>query len=190
MAIKELGIDVTQVDDTPQHELGAEVLEIRGGAGTLTRIYNTNGIGITGTSETTRYDANKRYRYVRADAAIPQYDCVSKKLAETDDPYAYVKTPDAVAFGEGIAEVAIGADKYGWITIHGYVLTASVADAVVAGDFVAPSATAGRLDAFTFTTTAATLTQLLAGFKAGVAGIQAITDGNASNQASVFIHGG
>ena len=174
MAIKELGIDVTQVDDTPQHELGAEVLEIRGGAGTLTRTYNTNGIGIIGTAETTRYDANKRYIYVRADAAIAQYDAVEMKLGETDDPYAVVKTAGATSPCWGIAEVAIGQDKYGWITIHGFVLTANVADASAQGDFLSPSATAGRLDS----------TALVA----SDARIRAVTDGNASNQASVFLH--
>lgn len=188
--IKTLGIDVLQVDTTPQHELGAECEGIRGGGGAITRIFNTNGIGLTGTSETINYRPNVRFVYVRADAAIAQYDAVEMKLDETDAPYAVVKTAGATSTCWGICEVAnVGAGSYFWLTVHGYVPIANVADAAAQGNFVAPSATAGRLDTFTFTTTAATLAQLLAGFAAGIAQVRCVTDADANNRAAVYLHG-
>ena len=186
--ITQLGIDSTRIDATPQFDLGLEVEEIKGGNGQIVRNTFPNGIP-TLVAVTTNYTANRRFRYVRADAAIAAGDVCMKKFGEADDPHAFVKTAATTDFGEGIAEVAVTDQYYFWLTVHGYVADANVADAVTQGQFIAPSATAGRLDAFTFTTTAATLAQLEAGFRAAVAGIQAMTAGSAGNRAAVFIHG-
>ncbi len=172
--MKLLGIDITSVSATAEHELGLIVEDPRGGQGSYTRRYNTNGIGTGTTAETTNYAPGKRYMYVRADAAIAQYDGCMFKLGETDDPFAVVKTADASSFALGVAEQAsIDANDYFWLTIEGYIPVANVADAVTAGQSITPSATAGRFDA-----TAAA---------AGDARIIAVTDGNASNQAAIYI---
>lgn len=170
----EIGFDPLRVDTTPMHDLGMVCPEIVGGNGSITRNYITNGIGILPTAETRYYAGNKVYMYIRADAAIAQYDAVELKLDETDAPYACIKTTNASSWCFGIAEVAIPANSYGWLTIEGYVPIANVADASAQGDWLTPSATAGRLDS-----------------TAGAHGdsrIRAVTDGNASNQAAVFIH--
>ncbi len=189
MADKLLGIDLTSVSITAEHELGTEVDDPRGGYGTETRSYNTNGIGLGATAQTRYLASGKRYRYVRADAAIAAGDCCKYKLGETDDPWAVVPTAATTDFGFGISEVAVTDQYYFWITIHGFVKNAKVTTGVAAGSMVAPSGTAGRLDVFTFTTTAATLAQLQAGYNAGLAGIMT-TVLAASNLADVFIHGG
>lgn len=188
--IKELGIDPTVVDTTAQHELGAEVEEIVGGSGSITRVVNNNGIGTTGTSTTTIYAPNKRYRYCKATAAIAQYDAVQWDLADTDKPYAVKKTAATTDLGIGICEVAgvAVATPYFWLTIRGYVPVANVATGTTAGKMLAPSGTAGRLDLFTFTTTAATLAQLEAGVRATLLGAVAVTDA-ASNLAAVYLFG-
>jgi hypothetical protein len=189
MAIKELGIDVTSVSATPEHELGVEVTEVVGGQGTITRTYNTNGIGTTGVDTVSNYAANKRYRYVRADAAILAGDACMKKFGETDDPYAVVKTAATTDLVDGVAEVAVPDQYYFFLTIHGFVKNVNVEDASARGDILGAGATAGRLTTPTFTTTAATLAQLQAGVKAAMKGIQAVTDGSAGNLADIFIHG-
>ena len=174
MADKLLGIDITSVSATAEHELGMIGEDPRGGTGSYTRRYNTNGIGTGTTAQTEVYGPGKKYMYVRADAAIAQYDACIFKLGETDDPFAVVKTVDASSFAIGVAEWgSIDANDYFWLTIKGYVPVANVADAVTAGQYVTPSSTAGRLDA--------------TAIAAGDARIVAVTDGNASNQAAVYI---
>lgn len=190
--IKELGVDPTMVDLSAggaQHELGAELAEIVGGQGSITRLVNTNGIYNGQVSTTTYYNPNKRYRYVRATAAIAQYDAVMYDTAGADTPYSVKKTAATTSFGFGICECTpVTTGDYFWLTVHGYVPIANVATGTTNNAFVAPSATAGRLDLFTFTTTAATLAQLAAGVAASVAGIYCLTNAT-SNQAAVFIHG-
>ena len=173
--IQILGFDPTQVDSTAKHPLGLEVHSVVSGHGTETVVRNTNGIGTTGTSETKYLESHKKYRYVRADAAIAQYDACMLKLGESDDPYAVVKTGAATDWCEGICEVSgVDADEYFWLTIYGYVPIANVADASAEGDWVTPSATAGRLDS----------TAIAAGDKR----IRAISDGDANNRAAVFLY--
>lgn len=190
--IKELGIDPLVVDlsaNGPSQELGAEVAEIVGGQGSITRIVNTNGIYGGGVSTTQYFAPNKRYRYVRATATIAQYDAVTYDLAGADIPYSVKKTADATSFGFGICEVSgVSTGDYFWVTVHGYVPIGNIATGTTNNAMLAPSATAGRLDVFTFTTTAATLVQLTAGNRAAVAGIYCLTDA-VSNRASCFIHG-
>ncbi len=187
--IKHLGVNVRQVDTTAQHELGAIVEDVEGGYGSSTRTIFPNG----GAAETTTIyrSGSKRYQYVRADAAIAQYDACMRKAGESDAPFAVVKTTASLqVLCAGICEVSgVAADSYFWLTIHGYVPIANVADAASADEILSPSATAGRLATATFTTTAATLDQLNAGVRTAMSGILAVTDGNASNQAAVYIHG-
>lgn len=175
---KELGIDITSVSATAEHELGTIVRDPRGQmAGSQTRKFNTNGIGLGTTSQTEYFDSGKEYIYVRADAAIAQYDACMMKLGETDDPFAVVKTAAATDRCWGICEWAsVDANDYFWMTVRGWVPIANVADASAQGDLLTPSATAGRLDS----------TAIAAGDKI----IRAVTDGNASNQAGVYLHGG
>jgi len=189
MSAKLLGINPTQVDATAQHELGMIVEDTQGGYGTTTKtIYPNGGAAVT---ETIYRSGSKRYQYVRADAAIAQYDACMRKAGEADAPFAVVKTTASLqVLCAGICEVSgVGADSYFWMTIHGYVPIANVADASAADDLLSPSATAGRLATATFTTTAATLDQLNAGVRTALSGILAVTDGDANNRAAVYIHG-
>jgi hypothetical protein len=189
MSQKILGINVRSVDTTAKHELGMEVMDVEGGEGTVTKSYYPNGQQ-TLVTETLYKSGSKVYKYVRADAAIAQYDACKMKLDETDAPNAVVKTAATTDLVKGICEVSgVSADYYFWLTIHGYVPIANVADASAQGEILGASGTAGRLETPTFTTTAATLAQLNAGVRAAISGIVAVTDGSASNLAGVFING-
>jgi hypothetical protein len=173
--MKELGIDVTSVSATAEHELGIIVDDPRGGvSGSMTRRYNTNGIGTETTAQVDYFAPGKRYIYVRADAAIAQYDACEMKLDETDAPFAVIKTASAASKLFGICEFAsVDANDYFWLTIEGWIPIANVADASAQGDYLSPSATAGRLDS----------TALIAGDARCIA----VTDGNASNNAGVYL---
>lgn len=189
MSIKTLGINVRQVDTTAKHELGMEVSDVEGGEGTVTKTYYPNGITSL-TTETLYKSGSKRYRYVRADAAIAQYDACKMKLDESDAPNAVVKTAATTDLVSGICEVSgVAQDYYFWLTIHGYVPVANVEDASAQGDVLGAGSTAGRLTTPTFTTTAATLAQLNAGVRAAMSGIVAVTDGDSNNRAGVFLIG-
>jgi hypothetical protein len=158
------GINPTKTHTTAQYPLGLEAMDPRGGS-----------------------RSGNRIRYVRADAAVAQYDAVQMKMDETDAPHAIIPTAATTDLVAGIAEIAFAANDYGWITVHGFVPIANVADASAQGDVLGASGTAGRLTTPTFTTTAATLAQLNAGVRAAMRGIVAQTDGSAGNQAAVFI---
>lgn len=129
-----------------------------------------------------------RYRYINADTAITNGDFVTPTLADADAPWSCVPAAAASLIVAGCAVVAIPDEGFGWVQIKGKKLLANIADAVVAGDMVGTSATAGRLAAITFTTTAATLAQLTAGFNAlrGVK-VTPLTDGTVGNTATVWL---
>jgi hypothetical protein len=160
------GINPTRISATAEFDLGAEVNDPRGGS-----------------------RAGNRIRYVRADAAIAQYDACKMKLTESDAPHAVIPTAATTDFVSGIAEVSVTDQYYFWLTVHGYVPIANVADASAQGEVLGASGTAGRLETPTFTTTAATLAQLNAGVRASISGIVAVSDASAGNQAAVYIHG-
>lgn len=136
----------------------------------------------------TKYTADNgnEYIYINADTAITAKQFVTPTYADADAPFSCVPTAAVALSIMGCAIVDIANEGFGWIQRRGKVLLANIADAVVAGDMLGTTATAGRLDAITFTTTAATLNQLTAGFNA-LRGIRVLplTDGTAGNTATV-----
>lgn len=129
-----------------------------------------------------------RYRYINADTAITAHQFLTPTLADADAPWALVPAAAVELVIAGCAIVDIPDEGFGWVQIKGKHLLANIADAVVAGNMVGSTATAGRLAAITFTTTAATLAQLTAGHNAN-RGIKVIplTDGTVGNTATVWL---
>lgn len=130
-----------------------------------------------------------KYQYINADTAITAHQAVTPTFADADAPWSCVPAAVVALPIAGIAVVDIANEGFGWIQIEGKHLLANVADAVVAGDMLGTTAGAGRLDAITFTTTAATLAQLTAGFNA-LRGrrVVPLTDGTVGNTATVWIN--
>lgn len=130
-----------------------------------------------------------QYRYINADTAIANGDFLTPTLTDTDVPWSLVPAAAVKLIILGVAVSTIAAEGFGWMLVKGLKTLANIADAVVKGDMVGSSASAGRLDAITFTTTAATLDQLTAGFNAlRGAKITPLTDGTASNTATVLVN--
>ena len=128
------------------------------------------------------------FTYINADTAITDGQFLTPTLADADAPWALIPAATAGIDIAGVANVSIPDEGFGWIMTRGKKLLAAVADAVVAGDMLGTTTTAGRVDAITFTTTAATLAQLTAGFKSQRSRrVLALTDGTASNTATVWI---
>lgn len=129
------------------------------------------------------------YRYINADTAIADGDFLTPTLADADAPWALVPTSAIKQIIAGVGISAIANEGFGWVQIKGKKPLAKIADAAVAGDMVGATATAaGRLEVITFTTTAATLDQLTAGFNAlrGVK-VTPLTDGTVGNTATVWL---
>lgn len=122
-----LGIDPTRVDTTKQYSLGYEVGDPR------SQDFPGNTI-----------------RYVLATADIAAGDSVQLDVTDnTNEPWA-VKPVDAVKQPVvGIAHVAIGNTKFGWITTKGRVASAKAGPSVAAGARLKSSASAGKLVALT-----------------------------------------
>ena len=129
------------------------------------------------------------YRYINADTGIAAVgDFLTPTLADTDAPWSVVPAATAGIDIAGVSVSIIAAEGFGWMLTDGKKTLCNVADAVVAGDMLGTTTTAGRLDAITFTTTAATLAQLTAGFKSQRGcRVLALTDGTAGNTATVQI---
>lgn len=141
-------------------------------------------LGSKWTDPLTGYD----YRYINADTAITAGGFLTPTLSDTDAPWSLIPAATAGLDIFGIAIVDIANEGFGWVLWTGKKLLANVADAVVAGDMLGTTTTAGRVDAITFTTTAATLAQLTAAFKAQRSRrVLALTDGTAGNTATVVI---
>lgn len=129
-----------------------------------------------------------KYLYINADTPITAKQFVTPTLADADAPWSCVPAAAVSLIIMGCAVVNIADEGFGWIQILGKILLANIATAVVAGDMLGTTATAGRLDAITFTTTAATLAQLTAGFNT-LRGrrVTPLTNGSA-NTATVWIN--
>lgn len=136
---KILGIEVTDVDTVQKHALGLEV----------------------------DCDDGTRRRYVRAGAAVAQYDALIIDFAE--GPYDYQPSAAADTPIHGVCPVSGVADNnFFWAVVQGKT-NVKVAATIVAGAPLVPTAVAGTLD-----DTAATAANALA-MAAGV-GVVAIVD--------------
>lgn len=112
---KLLGIDITLVTSDQRHELGIEI----------------------------DCDDGTRRKYVRAGAAVAQYDALIVDVAEGH----YDLTPASAANQPiaGVAPYAMTDNYYGWVIVRGKA-TCKVAATVVAGAPLVTTATAGTLD--------------------------------------------
>lgn len=129
-----------------------------------------------------------KYIYINADTAIADGDILTPTLTDADVPWSLVPAAAVGLVVAGVGIVAIAAEGFGWVQIKGKKTNCKIEDAAVAGDMIGTSATAGRGVVITFTTTAATLAQLTAGFNAlrGVR-ITPISAGSANNLADVWL---
>lgn len=132
--------------------------------------------------------ASNKVRLVRADSAVAAGDAVIMKTAETDVPHAVVPSSAVAQAVVGIAEVAIAANSYGWITTKGYVPSCKVLDASSAGDKLGTSSTAGTLGSLDASSTVTQAEARAAIAAAAGKGLVAVTDGDGSNLGSVFIN--
>jgi len=106
------------------------------------------------------FDDGTTRRYIRAGAAIAQYDALHRDYAEG----AYDLHPTSAVAQPVIAVApnAIADNGFGWVIVKGPA-TVKVEDGVVAGEFVVTTAVAGELDTrIEATTTDPTSTQMLA----------------------------
>lgn len=149
-AVGFIGVDVTRVDTVQKFPLGQTITTANGG----------------------------RYRYIRAGAAIAQYDALKADAAEG----AFDWQPTAAADEGilGIAQVAIGDNEFGWVLIEGKGFV-KVAATVVAGASLVTIATAGTLD----DTAAAAGNALATGVGVGVTCIA--DDSPSAGIAAVFV---
>lgn len=136
MSDKVLGIDVTSVLTSAEHELGLRVPDPA--------------------------NPQNHYVYVQADDAVAQYDAVTLDFAAGGSgaaasvPHLVTPTSAATSFFVGVAQVAIAAGSYGFILVEGEGIV-QAETAVAQGDVLAPSAVAGEL--ITQPSTAANPTQ-------------------------------
>ncbi len=93
--LKLLGINVSKVDTTRQHELGLEVDFVNG----------------------------KRYKYVRAGASIALGDALVVDVAE--GVHDYTPSSAVNQSLAGVSEVAIGDNEFGWVVVRGPVVVKS-----------------------------------------------------------------
>jgi hypothetical protein len=110
-----LGIIFSRVDDAAMHPLGIEIDSIDG----------------------------LRRKYIRAGAAILAMEVL--KIDYAEGPLDYDPTTALNDVAEGVAEVAIADNHYGWIIVGGNEIWTLMANATVAGDELGTSATQGSL---------------------------------------------
>lgn len=89
---------------------------------------------------------NTEYQYVRADAAITQYDAV-----KIDDDYECTPLTTAISGSEptrvGIAQVAFADTDYGWVVISGSGTVNAISGGGAAADvLIYTTTTAGQVD--------------------------------------------
>lgn len=134
-----LGCDPTRVDDTAQFTLGT----------------------VSDDPRAIDFPSNK-LRYVRADIAVVAGDAVKYDPADAQQMNAIVPCVLATDVVEGIAQVGIPLNKFGWITTEGRVPSAKLLSAAVApGNLLRASTTSGQLTIID-TTSAATAAPALA----------------------------
>lgn len=165
MPEKMLGVDITVVDATAQHELGTEYLDGRTG---------------------------KKYRYVKATAAVTKSNALQYDSGNADEPNA-VKHTDAAAqaFAGWVPDNLASNPASGnffWMLIRGKLVDGNVATGVAANDVLGSTSTAGRVAKLDSAGANPTQAEHRAALGALV-GCRAIAmDAEASNKAELMIH--
>lgn len=110
------------------------------------------GISLATTSTDSRAKLGERhtadngqvYVYVKASAAINQYDCVA--IDNSFNATGMTKTLADLGRQPGVAQVAFASAEYGWVAIHGQGLTVTVLGSCDKGVALFTTATTGVLD--------------------------------------------
>jgi len=137
MAQKLLGVDLFAVDNTPKHELGLEVEDVRGGEGQFS--YKEV---IDGTTFFRRFDPAGRYRYVKGGTGgATEGVAVTLETGASDVTVPYqVINMTAEGVIEGVPMATIPANSFGWIQINGRHYNLNVLDAVADDAVLEPGA--------------------------------------------------
>lgn len=146
MGVKILGVNVFQVDTTPQHELGQEAEDVKGGEGILSFSeflpVQSAGGGLAKVTTPKFYDAHGVYRYVQAGTgglAVGVAAGIETGATDLALPHVLINmTAEGVIHGVPI--VAIPALSFGWVQIHGKHYNLAVADAVADDVALEPAA--------------------------------------------------
>jgi hypothetical protein len=137
MSHKLLGIDIFRVDTVQQHELGMQVLDVRGGEGFF--IFKEV---IDGTTQFRRFDPAGEYRYVKfGTGGVLEGVAVTAETGATDTimPYQVINmTAEGVIEGVPIATGLV--NQFGWIQINGKHYNLNVLDAVADDAVLEPGA--------------------------------------------------
>lgn len=128
------------------------------------RVYTAAEIAANGHKHTLGveylFDDGSTRRYVRAGAAIAQYDALTRDYAEGSHDYHPTTAVAQPVYA--VSPVAIEDDGAGWVIVQGPA-TVKVEDGVAAGEYVVSTAVSGELDTrIEATTTDPTSTQMLA----------------------------
>ena len=89
-------------------------------------------------------DDNSRWLFVKAAAAISQYDFVS--IDETYNASPITSTLALTFKMIGVAQIALSQYDMGWVAVEGVNLGGNVLSACNSGQWLSTSATAGKLD--------------------------------------------
>lgn len=137
MAQKLLGIDLFRVDSVPQHELGLEVEDVRGGEGQ----FSFKEV-IDGALQFRNFDPAGRYRYVKAGTGGVLVGVgVTLETGATDVTVPYqVINMTAEGVIEGVPMVTALVNQFLWIQINGRHYNLNVLDAVADDVMLEPGA--------------------------------------------------
>jgi hypothetical protein len=187
--------DVTKFGTLVENELGIEVDDSRGRQGDkiITRLHPTSAGGGGQSSQIiimNRYRPGNRYRYVRLNGTVVQFDAVRADItfASEADRDANVIATNGVALGnvvDGIAEQGTGgplttdpalqshaAGVHMFITVRGKAIC-NVVNTVAGGDLLGSSAVAGQLSTIAVATPTAAEVIRVANIAAGL-GVRAM----------------
>jgi len=137
MSEKLLGIDLFRVDTVPQHELGLQVRDVRGGEGQ----FSFKEV-IDGATTFRRFDPAGEYRYIKAGTGgVLEGVGVTLETGAGDVTVPYqVINMTAEGVIEGVPLAAIPANSFGWIQINGRHYNLNVLDAVADDALLEPGA--------------------------------------------------
>lgn len=137
MSMKLLGVDIFRVDTTPQHELGMEVEDVRGGEGQ----FSFKEV-IDGALQFRNFDPAGRYRYVKAGTGGVLVGVgVTLETGATDVTVPYqVINMTAEGVIEGVPMATALVNQFLWIQINGRHYNLNVLDAVADDAVLEPGA--------------------------------------------------
>ena len=146
MSKKVFGVNVFQVDTEQKHELGMEAEDVKGGEGILSfsellPVQSATG-GLAKITTARFFDAHGVYRYVKAGTgglAVGVGAGIETGATDLALPHQLINmTAEGVI--QGVPIIAIPANSFGWVQIHGKHYDLAVADAVADDVALEPAA--------------------------------------------------